>query len=212
MLSDWDRRGRLDRFLTYRCSKEFLTQYIKKNPKVLVRASSPGLMLSASSEVDLAIRLHELGLLPEKQREAFVSKVVAYVFDGEDLYAIDNAEIQGVFTEAELAEFRRLRDELLPRLSDIRYERQGNHDSDYEPDGHIQPLIDSFEALNKEFSGEAAIVAEIDKQSRYAEEWIAETNVERDPARERPARSFGDVDGQEQPAGQARSIFDDIDE
>jgi hypothetical protein len=179
----------------------------------LVRASSPGLMLNASSEVDLAIRLHEFGLLPEEQRQAFVSKVVAYAFDGEDLYAIDNAGIQGVFTEAELAEFRRrLRDEMLPKLSDIRYDWQGNYDSDRLPDDHIQPLIDSFEALKKEFADEPAVVSEIDKQIKYAEEWIAETSAEKNPPQERPALAFGDVDGQDQPPAQARSIFDDIDE
>ena len=212
-LSGWDRRRRLDRFLTYRCSKEFLVQYIKKHPDVLARTSSPGLMLNASSEVDLAIRLHEFGLLKEEQRQAFVSKVIAYALAGEDLYAIDNAAIQSVFNEAELAEFRRrLRDELLPKLSDIRYDWQGNHDSDRLPDDHIQPLIDAFEALKKEFASEPAVIGEIDKQIKYAEEWIAETNAESAPPQDRPALAFGDVDDKEQPPAQGRSIFDDIEE
>jgi hypothetical protein len=66
--------------------------------------------------VDLAIRLHELGLLPEEYRQAFVTTVIAYAIEGEDLYALESLRIQSVFTSAELSAFReRVRAELVPR-------------------------------------------------------------------------------------------------
>jgi hypothetical protein len=100
----------------------------------------------------------------------------------------------------------------VPRLSDIRYDWQSNRDSDRDPDNHIQPLIDGFDSLKNEFAGEPAILDKIDKQIKYAQEWIGETEAEDDKPRERPPRAFGDVHTQDQPRAQARSIFDDIDE
>ena len=159
------------------------------------------------------MRLHELGLLPEKQRLAFVSKVSAYAFDGDDLYAIESSDIQGVFTQAELAEFRRRwREELMPKLSDIRWTWQSNHDSDRNPDDHIRPLIDALEVLKKEFVREPRIADEIQTQITLAEEWIAEKLAQDSGPQSRPPRVFGEVDGSEPPPAPMRSIFDDIDE
>jgi len=121
VLSRWHTRGRIDDFLASRCSKDFLLQYIKQRPDVLERVSQPGLFLNSVSEVDLAIRLHELGLLPEEYRQAFVSTVVSYAIEGEDLYALESLRIQSVFTSAELSAFReRVRVELVPNLGNIR--------------------------------------------------------------------------------------------
>jgi hypothetical protein len=170
-------------------------------------------MLSASSEVDLAIRLHEFSLLPENRRQEFVSKIVSYTFDGDDLYAIESKRIQSVFKPAELKLFRRRwRDELVKKLSDIRWTWQSNHDSQQQPEDHMQPLIDSFNALKKEFAGDTSIVSEIERQIKNAEEWISEKLAEDDGQQSRPPRVFGDVDAHEQLPAQARSIFDDIDE
>src|SRR5581483_11894287 len=91
--------------LTYRCSKDFLKEYIE-DPSVLERVAKPGLALSASPEVGLAVRLHEFGLLTEQQRRSFIQKVMEYPVDGDDLYGIESRKIQGVFTPAELAKFR----------------------------------------------------------------------------------------------------------
>jgi hypothetical protein len=66
--------------------------------------------------------------------------------------------------------------------------------------------------VKKEFASEPAVIGEIDKQIKYAEEWIAETNAESAPPQDRPALAFGDVDDKEQPPAQGRSIFDDIEE
>src|ERR1700730_8998019 len=95
---------------------DFLLRYIERHLDVLDRVSKPGLFLNSVSEVDLAIRLHELGLLPEEYRQAFVTTVIAYAIEGEDLYALESLRIQSVFTSAELSAFReRVRAELVPR-------------------------------------------------------------------------------------------------
>jgi hypothetical protein len=121
VLAHWMGKDRIDGFLASRCSKDFLQQYIARHADFLDRLSKPGLFLNSVSEVDLAIRLHELGLLPELHRRRFVETVISYAIDGEDLYALESLRIQSVFTPAELAAFRsRVRAELLPNLGDIR--------------------------------------------------------------------------------------------
>jgi hypothetical protein len=67
-LADWYSRSRMDDFLALRCSRDFLVRYVAGHPEFLARVSNPGLFLDTVSEVGLAIRLHEFGLLPEEYR------------------------------------------------------------------------------------------------------------------------------------------------
>lgn len=213
VLARWFGRGRIDGFLATRCSKDFLNQYIEQHPDVLNRVSEPGLFLNSVSEVDLAIRLHEVGLLPENHRRRFVETVISYAIEGEDLYALESLRIQSVFTSAELSAFRgRLRAELLPNLATVRQTWQNNRTSDQRPDEYIDPLLGSFSALKQEFADDPAIVGKIDRQIQLAQEWSAEILAEEEPKQERPARAFGDVDPLDNPPSLARGIFDDVDE
>jgi hypothetical protein len=211
-LERWFRKGHIDGFLSSRCSKEFLLQYIEQHGDVFERVSKPGLFLDSVSEVDLAIRLHEFGILPEEFRREFVTTVIAYAIDGEDFYALQSLRIQSVFTSDELSAFReRVRVELVPNLSDIRQTWQSNRNSDQAPDEHMQPLIDLFSALKQEFAQEPAILCKIDTEAQSIEQWIAE-EIDNEPKTDRPARTFGDVDAPEPLLARARSIFDDVDQ
>jgi hypothetical protein len=211
-LARWIGQGRVDSFLASRCSRDFLLAYIEKHPDVLKRVSEPGLFLNSVAEVDLAIRLHELKLLPEEQRKHFVDTVIAFAIGGEDLYAIESLRIQSVFSPPELSAFRnRIRTELLPSLANVRETWQRNRNSDQRPDEHIDPLLDSFSALKKEFADDAATVSKIDQQIQLAREW-SEKLLADEPENERPARSFGEVDTLDAPPPQTRGIFDDVDE
>ena len=211
-LAIWHIKDRFDNFLASRCSKEFVTEYINGHPEVLDRVSKPGLFLSSVSEVDLAIGLHELGLLPEKYRRDFVTTVVDYAIEGEDLYAIKSHRIQSVFTSDELAAFReRVRAELLPKLADVRWTWQSNCGSDQRPDEHMEPLLESFSGLKEEFADDLAVLGTIDRQIELARDWIAEKMAD-NPKRDRPALTFGAVDSPDSPPAQTRGIFDDIDE
>jgi hypothetical protein len=211
-LASWHLKDRIDNFLASRCSKDFVAEYIREHPQLLERVSKPGRFLSSVSEVDLAIGLHELGLLPEKHRQVFVTKVVDYAIGGEDLYAIDSHRIQSVFTSDELAGFHeRIRGELLPKLADVRLTWQSNCDSDQRPDEHIEPLLESFSGLKEEFADDPAILKRIDREIELARQWIAE-KMNEDPKVDRPARRFGDVDSLDYPVARTRSVFDDIDE
>jgi hypothetical protein len=212
VLASWDSQRRIGDFLSSRCSKDFLVQYIEEHPEFLDRVSKPGLFLNSVSEVDVAIRLHKLGILPEEHRKCFVTTVVYYAINGEDLYAIESLRIQSVFTSEELADFHaRVRAELVPNLADVRRTWESNRSSDERPDSYMEPLLDSFSALKKEFADDPDILSTIDREVELAQGWVSE-NMPDDADKERPARAFGDVDTTEQPPAQLRGIFDDVDE
>lgn len=208
--STWYARRRVYDFLASRCSKEFLEAYIEEHPEVLDRVATPGLRLSAVSEVELALRLQELGLLPERIRLAFISTVTGYAVRGEDLHALESFRIQSIFTAAELAQFRlRVHEELLPRLAEVRKYWQDTCDTESRADEHLEPLLDSFKALKEEFADEPAIVSSIDEEIRLAEEWISERV---DDENERPDRVFGGAEAPAPQPTQERNIFDDVDQ
>jgi hypothetical protein len=98
-----------------------------------------------------------------------------------------------------------------PKLESIRFDWELNHYSDHEPDGHMQPLLNSLESLKVELSDDPKLVAEIDKQIDSAQEWIV-TKLADDKAESRPPRVLGEVREGDQAPSQERSIFDDIDE
>jgi len=211
-LTSWYTKYRVDNFLASRCCKDFLVEYIKENPQVLNRVSKPEPFLRSGSEVDLAIRLHEVGLLPENDRHEFVTTVVDYAIEGVDFDAIGNFMIRSVFTSDELTAFHeRLRSELVPKLSDVRWTKQSGWRSDQSADEYMDPLLDSFSNIKEEFADDPTILATIDREIELGRDWIAD-NLDENPKEETPARLFGDVDSPDYPVGPVRSIFDDIDE
>lgn len=208
-LAKWAARSGLQGFLTRRCSKAFLTLYLETNLDLLERVSKPGLLLNTVPEVDLAVRLHEFGLLPEERRKQFITTVSEYALQGEDLYALQDAGIQSVFEDHEFEELTvRVRTELLPRLNDVLSDWQGNRGSDESPDEHMQPLLDSFEALKRLFDEDEDAVKIVERETRRAAEWIAEHMPEEPDAKR--SRILGGGQAPDPLQGD-RSIFDDID-
>lgn len=134
-MSSWGARWTLYRFLANRCSKDFLAAYLEQSPDVLQRVAKPGLSLSAVPEVDLAVRLHEFGLLPEEVRKAFIKAVSTYAVEGQDLYALDDPGVRSVFQDSEFDELvEMVRADLIPKLADVRRSAQSNHSSSDSPD------------------------------------------------------------------------------
>jgi hypothetical protein len=208
-MSTWEAKDSVQRFLTRRCSKEFLSLYIEKNPDLPDRVSEPGLFLSAVPEVRLAVRLHEFGLLPEDMRKKFIATVSGYAVEGKDLYALKNSGIRRVFQDHEFEELLlRVQTELLPRLDAVRRNWQEDHDSDQSPDDHMQPLLDSFGTLKKLFSDDEDAVKIVERETERVVEWIAEHSPD-DPDTIQ-SRTLGEVQSSDDLQGD-RSIFDDVD-
>ncbi len=207
-MSSWEVRWTLYRFLAVRCSKEFLALYLQQDPALLKKVADPGLSLSVVPEVGLAIRLHRLGLLPEKYRKEFTETVANYAIEGEDLYALSDADLRGVFTEHEFAALvETVRTRLLPRLADVRREVQSNHDTSESPDEHMEGILESFSILRKQFAEDAEAMKIIEREEQLAHDWIAKTAPSEPNV---SPRKLGAVEPSEGQHG-TRSIFDDID-
>jgi energy-coupling factor transporter ATP-binding protein EcfA2 len=207
-LSMWEAKRKLYWFLARRCSKEFLVLYLEQQPDILKFVSKLNRSLSYSPEVNLTVRLHEYGLLPEENRMQFVLTVSEYAIEGDDVLALDNDDIRGVFTDSEFDELvQKVRAELIPSLQDMRMAEQDNHDSSKPPDEHMQRFIESLSTLKKRFKDDADALRVIQREADLANEWVADTEP---PEPTVSPRILGAVHPSERKLGK-RSIFDDID-
>jgi len=207
--STWGANRQLHSFLSRRCSKEFLSMYLVEHPEILDDITSPQLYLSYSSEVDLVLRLYEYKLLPEDKRKKFITSLTEYAVNGDDIYALENAEVQEAFKEEELKVLKeRVYAELIPNLANVRNEYEGNFDEDKDPDDHMERFIDTLKTLKNVYPTED-VEAVVQKQINETEDWINENTSDSKP--EKPKRELSKAKAEPE-FNSERSIFDDIDE
>lgn len=207
-LAIWGAKWSLHSFLTRRCSKEFMGLYLETNPEIIHKVCCPGVRLSSYSEVGLALRLHEFGLLPEKDRKTFVQTVSAYAISGEDVYALDHEDIRSVFTDAEFDDLiARVRAELLSRLDRVRETEQSGYRGDEPADEYMEHLFERFKTLKDKFIDDAEAVRLIEREIDLAKNWISDNDRGRP---DRAPRSLGTAGAIDKPHG-SRNIFDDVD-
>ena len=208
-LSAFGARGDLHSFLTYRCSKEFLSLYLHNDPDLLREVSHPGLYLSAMPEIPLAKHLQECGLLPEERRKTFVETVSEYALDGEDASALSDKGIRNIFTDDEYDELiQNLQFELLPRLETIWEEWEYNYSPSHSPEEYMEPHLEFLRTLSVEFREDQSALETINHQLWRTEDWIEDNQSE--SVDENP-RQLEEVEATARPES-GRSIFDDIDE
>lgn len=201
-------KSKLYWFLSRRCSKEFLEQFLEYYPEVFQDISSPGLYLSVVPEVDLAICLYNFSILPEIIRKQFVKHVSDYTISGEDTYVFQNKDLSNIFTQNEYEDLvEQVRSHLIPRLKDVRLEVESNYTSG-SPDDHMQELLESFKSLKQLFYKDSKIIKYIEQEIDLTNEWIVSTEIE-DTIIEQ--RVLGKIESLK-PQSSNRSIFDDIDE
>lgn len=149
-MAKWEAKRTLQRFLANRCSKEFLSKYLEHDPELVNRIAEPTLFLGSGTEVRLVVRLNKFDLFPEYCRKKFVETVSDFALKGYDMYALRDDEIRSVFTDSEFDEFvQSVRSDLLPRLSDVRLEVQGQYESSGPPDEHMQLVLESLNTLKQ---------------------------------------------------------------
>lgn len=211
---DWSKKyygkRNLFNFLARRCSKEFLKQFFELRTELLNEISSPGLYLSISPHIALAIRLHGFGLLPEAIRLELLEKVTRYTLAGEDVYIFESKNLQSVFSDDELSEIKnRVRLELLPKLESMRerLQEEFNENGDDTPDEFVDNFSSLLNALKEEFESEPEFLEIIENQDAELDNW--RINQEHSPA-STPGR-FSAKPSVAKPDSD-RSIFDDINE
>lgn len=213
----WKKKARVDRFLGERCDRAFLKLYLEQHPQLLERVSDPGLRLGTVSEVDVAVRLFHLGLMPEQYRAKFVQTVSEYAVNGEDGYVFENREIRKMFKRQEMKELKkRLRQELVPNLPNARQNWEFNLPNDEDPESYIQPYSDILTALEGEFPNDPevrkAVISETLSIRRWIERTLQDLAERGDPRDYQPDYDSDDHSvGPQTREPATRSIFDDID-
>lgn len=196
-------------FLSRRCSKEFLSIYVRENPAILDDIAAPGLYLSAVPEVRLARRLFELGILPEPVRRAFAAAVSSYALEGEDGEVLHDERLRVLFTTEELEALDRgLHERLLPRLGDVRRNLQINHPSGQSAEEYMQPFVQILDALKGRFGDDPEALELVESELERVSEWVSENEEQEDDVE---PRTLDPISTAMEPQHQ-RSIFDDVDE
>jgi hypothetical protein len=218
---DWNERCQrkrdMDRFLADRCDRAFLELYLLHHPKVLERVSSPGLRLEVVSEVELALKLFDLKLLPERHRAQFVQTVSKHAVNGDDGYVFESSKIRKMFTRQEMKDLKvRVRNDLIPNLANARQNWESNFPDDEDPESYIQPYSDLLSALEHEFPSDPEVKKAVIEETVSVRFWIDKTlqdMAERGDQRDyEPDYDPGDYRKTAEAATTSgRSIFDDID-
>jgi len=150
-------------FLATRCSRKFLELYIQRHPDVEDAIVKPSSYLSASPEVQLLVRLSELGLLADERRVQFVEHSKTLLVDTPDVDFLTTPSIRALFTQEELSEMRLIIQEgLLPRFSEIIQEWSSSCDLDADPYDELYPLSEVLAALREEFKDQPSVLNLID--------------------------------------------------
>ncbi len=133
-------KWQLHRFLAFRCDRDFLTRYIDKYPH-FIHALSVSSYLYTVSDVDVLVRLHEFGLLPESKRAAVAVTIRGLVVETPDAGFLREG-VRGLLTPEEFASILEdIRTELLPDLDSTIWDWRGNYDRDEDPENHFDELV-----------------------------------------------------------------------
>ena len=202
-------KNSLHSFLASRCSPRFLSLYLQHDSDLLTEVSRPGLLLYAASEVPLAMRLHELKLLPERHRRKFVNTVTDYALEGQDASALDDKNIQRMFTQDEYEVLvQRVRLEILPRLEELRSQWEDDYLSETEsPEDHMGPFQDYCLSLLSQFDNDKNTSRTINDQMSLAWGWVYENEVQWP---DEDLRQWGQIESTDERES-SRSVFEDID-
>lgn len=203
---NWDS---LNRFLAYRCSREFLTDFVARTPW-FVSELRVGSYLSAVSDVDVITRLHECGLLPADLRLRHVETIRGLAVQTPDADFL-REDIQSLFEGSEREDILdEVRTQLLPRLPQVIGSWQDEHDGSEDPENYFDNLKSALKEYRSELSADTAAVAAIDAGLHLVDEAIDELRSRLEQEDEsyedyRDARHVPD-------SNRSRSVFDDVDQ
>lgn len=208
-LSVWSAKRETILFLSRRCSKAFLVQFIENNPEFLSDIAVPSIYVEYSPEIDLLIRLFEFEILPEKVRKKLLDTLTTYAVDGEDLYILQNEGIQKLFSRKELSKIRkRIDSELLPNLpivfDSLVWEFNSSSQTSEE---FMERHLETLNTLEEMFTLPADLKVIADEKKKV-NDWIIENENEGEDVV--PQRQLVNSENDDH-LFNSRSIFDDID-
>ncbi len=207
--SGWNERDTRNRFLAYRCDKQFVQQYLIQHP-LFISSLPIWSHLNAISEEPVFTRLYEFGLLPEEERRRFVTEVTKLAVDTPDSGFLSESS-RTLFKPDELRNaLETVRSELLPNLDDVVWNWRLNFNRrDSSPQSYFNSLVGELEGFKEEFESDAEAVARIDAALEAIDEAVNDLSSEEEDSEPRGSSEWRS--GTSLGSGD-RSIFDDVDE
>jgi hypothetical protein len=204
----WENKNKLFRFLAYRCDGEFLSRYIARHP-AFISSLSMGSYLYAVSDVDVIVRLHEFGLLPEQKRLEVVNEIKELAVNTPDAGFL-REEIRKLLTKAEQDEIlEHVRKILLPDLNEHIRSWRWNHNSEDDPEEYFSELIGALKDYREEFKDYADAVTQLDNALAKIDEVIEELRSEM--PEEPDSDDYYGRNSVESGQETSRSVFEDVD-
>jgi hypothetical protein len=207
-IKDRDNERQLHWFLAHRCNRDFLSHYVKRYPQ-FVSSLVVWSYLYAISEIDVILRLHEFGLLPEQKRLEVVATIRELAVETPDSGFLKK-NIRDMFIPSELSDIlQHVRLTLLPDLDNHIENWRFNYRSDDDPEGYFDELKSALKDYRNEFKDFKdaltqidTALEEIDSEIEYLQHELPEDRDDDDYYGRDSASSVRDF---------SRSIFDDVD-
>lgn len=206
--SKWFNKSSLYRFLSYRCDKEFLSCVVTEFPDFISKLNVSS-YIYASSDVDVLVRLHKVGLLPEQDRVKAVSVIKELAVDVPDSGFLRRS-VKDLLSSDELDDILQLvKNTLLPDLEDRIEGWRSDYDGEQEPEAYFEELKSTLDDYKNEFKYVETACEQIEKAIANINEIVEELQSEYRP----------DVDDEFWRRSESaitssiveRSIFDDVD-
>ncbi|MCX6880538.1 MAG: hypothetical protein NTW21_43040 [Verrucomicrobia bacterium] len=201
----------LQRFLAFRCDREFLGHYIAKYPE-FVHGLRVGSYIYADSGVDTLVRLHEFGFLPECKRFEVAATIRELAVETPDSGFLREG-VRGFLTSEEFGTILEdIRTKLLPNLGGTIESWRGTYDAEWnnDPENHFDELVSALKDFRDELveypDAKAPIEWALVKISEVIEDLRSNQSADRDSDVFRWESSGGKSDDT------SRSIFDDVDQ
>lgn len=201
----------LHRFLAFRCDREFLTRYIGKYPE-FVSGLRVGSYFYAVSDVDVLVRLHEYGLLPEARRVAVSAAIRELAVETPDAGFL-RERVRKLLTPDEFEQILEdIRTKLLPDLDSTISNWRGNYDENRneDPENHFDELVRALKEFRDELTEHSEAVSRIESALAEIKEVIDE--LRSDQPQEPDSDDFRGQASDQGSDESSRSVFDDVDQ
>lgn len=165
--------------------------------------------LTAHSDMNVIVRLNELGLLPESKRAAIVATIRMLAASTPDSDFL-REDIREIIKPSEFAQIMEdIRKILLPNIDDVIRDWRSNYDKKDDPEEHFDLLNSALKEFRDELAEHSVSVGQIDTALADVKEVIEELRSEHPP--DRDSDDFRGGSSSVISAEDSRSIFDDVD-
>jgi hypothetical protein len=205
-ISHWRNKSSFYSFLAHRCDRDFLNRCLSQH---LVPSLNVYSYLYAVADVDLILRLHEFGLLPEKEKLSTVARIRVLAVDTPDSGFL-REDIRKLLSQNDFDDILEdVRTDLLPNLNDTIDNWRDIHDGKDDIDDYFSELMSVLEDYRKVFVNDDEAVAYINNAFKYLEEIMNEMRA--DQTGEIEDAEYYETSLTRSGQTETRSIFDDVD-